>query len=99
MSVLSKLIFVIRIQNLLVGNAQISHRHSRMGVVQHLADFLDWQLSTTVIITPKFDENEKGDETVVATLMPDGSYFVGAMTEATITIKDFVDGIFADSFE
>ncbi len=36
---LSKFIFVIRIQNLLVGNAQIPHRHSRMRVVQHLADF------------------------------------------------------------
>jgi len=49
---LSKFIFVKRIQNLFVGNSQISHRHSRVGVVQHLADFLDRHAIGEHDITP-----------------------------------------------
>jgi len=61
------------------------------------------QNSASVTLTPKKDNVIEGDETVVFTLVDGTSYgsdyTVGAQTTAEMTIFDFVDRIFLDSFE
>jgi hypothetical protein len=58
------------------------------------------QHAVTVIITPVQDGINEGDEAVNFTLVGDGlTYTVGEPANATITIADFVEGIFKDSFE
>lgn len=59
------------------------------------------ETSTTVTLTPVLDSNEdEGDETAEFTLVGDGSpYTVGSPTFAVITIADFTDLVFRDSFE
>jgi len=58
------------------------------------------QYAVTVIITPVQDGINEGDEAVNFTLVGDGlTYTVGEPANATITISDFVEGIFKDSFE
>jgi len=61
------------------------------------------QLSQTVTLTPVFDEVEEGDETAAFILQNPLSqghdYTIGAPSRAEITIRDFVDVIFSDSFE
>jgi len=58
------------------------------------------QLSATVIITPRRDSNEEeGDEIVLFQLVSQNSYTLGTPTQAEITIADFVDLVFKNSFE
>lgn len=53
----------------------------------------------TVTLTPIFDEDEDGDEDVVFTVQSTDRYAVGSVDSATVTILDFVQRIFRDSFE
>ncbi len=58
------------------------------------------QFSATVTVTPKRDSNEEeGDEIVLFQLVSQNSYTLGTPTQAEITIADFVDLVFKNSFE
>jgi hypothetical protein len=57
------------------------------------------QLTATVLITPINDGIIEDDETVIFTLVHDVTYTVGEPVTASITIADYVEGIFKDSFE
>ena len=59
------------------------------------------ETSMTVTLTPVLDSNEEeGDETAEFTLIGDGStYTVGSPAFGIITIADFADLVFRDSFE
>ena len=57
------------------------------------------QTEVTVLITPVQDGTDEGDETVIFTLQDTSAYTVGESVTASITIADFVEGIFKDSFE
>ncbi|MFC1796081.1 hypothetical protein ACFL1V_03190, partial [Pseudomonadota bacterium] len=59
------------------------------------------QTSATVTLTPVLDSNEEeGDETAEFTLVGDGStYTVGSPVFGIITITNFTDLVFRDSFE
>ncbi len=56
-------------------------------------------LSIIVILTPVFDKNEEGDEIAEISLGAGNSYLLGEPSKVSITIADFTDGIFKDSFE
>jgi hypothetical protein len=61
------------------------------------------QLSRTITLTPVFDEIIEGDETFEVALRGPGDvghdYTVGMPASGQITIHDFVQLIFKDSFE
>ena len=57
------------------------------------------QTEVTVLITPVQDGIDEADETVIFTLQDTAAYTVGESVTASITIADFVEGIFKDSFE
>jgi len=58
------------------------------------------QLTETIIIMPIQDGIIEDDETAIFTLLGDGvSYTVGEPAHASITIADYVEGIFKDGFE
>ena len=58
------------------------------------------QFSASGTITPRFEEILEGEETVTFTLQEEDTfYFLGLPDEATITIADFIQIIFKDSFE
>ena len=61
------------------------------------------QLSQSVTLTPVFDEIVEGDETagfkLLGPLSVGHDYTIGIPDQGEILILDFVDGIFADSFE
>ena len=61
------------------------------------------QNSTTVTLTPRKDDLNEGIETVAFNLLPsvpgNGDYLVGDQVLAQMTIFDWTDKIFSDSFE
>jgi hypothetical protein len=58
------------------------------------------QFTATIIITPVQDDIIEDDEIAIFTLISDNkTYRVGEAVRASISIADFVDGIFKDSFE
>ena len=57
------------------------------------------QTTETVLITPINDGVIEDDETAIFTLQDNTSYTVGEPGPASITITDYVEGIFKDSFE
>jgi hypothetical protein len=61
------------------------------------------QLAQVVTLTPVFDQLIEGDETFAVQLRPPGDvnndYTIGAQANGQITIRDFVQLIFKDSFE
>jgi hypothetical protein len=57
------------------------------------------QFTATIIITPVQDGIIETDETVIFTLEGQNTYRVGEAVSASISIADFVEGIFKDSFE
>ena len=57
------------------------------------------KLSQTVILTPRFDDIEEGDEVATLTLQARDLYTLGAPKSQDITIIDFRQMIFKDSFE
>ena len=61
------------------------------------------QLSRTMVLTPVLDVFNEGDETFMATIRLPGDsghqYTIGLPSAGIITIHDFVQGIFKDSFE
>jgi hypothetical protein len=57
------------------------------------------QLSVTVILTPNLDDIEEGDEEAVLTLQDRDVYTLGSPNIQRITIVDFREMIFKDSFE
>ena len=58
------------------------------------------QLTTTVLITPISDGIIEDEETAIFTLLADNAtYTIGEHVTASITIADYVEGIFKDSFE
>ncbi len=58
------------------------------------------QLTTTINITPIQDGKLEDEETAIFTLVADNkTYTVGEPATASITIADYVEGIFKDSFE
>ena len=60
-------------------------------------------MSKTVTVTPVFDQTIEGDETFIVTIRQPGDagndYTIGSPSMGTITIRDFVQTIFKDSFE
>jgi len=58
------------------------------------------QLTITITITPVQDGKLEDEETAIFTLVADNAiYTVGVPLSASITIADYVEGIFKDSFE
>jgi hypothetical protein len=61
------------------------------------------ELSKTITLTPVFDETIEGDETFIVNLESpgdtDNDYTIGMPSEGQITILDFIQLIFKDSFE
>jgi hypothetical protein len=61
------------------------------------------ELSRAIVLTPDFDLIEEGNETanftVLGPQLANHDYFVGVPAQGVITILDFVDGIYKDSFE
>ena len=58
------------------------------------------QLTLPYVIKGHQDGIVEGDETVIFTLTDgDKTYRIGAPETASITIKDYIEGIFKDSFE
>jgi len=90
------------------GTATIGSDYSttNMGYVEPNVYFIDIRandLSTSVILTPVFEELEEGTENILVTLLdPRGindDYTVGSPSQVEVTILDFQDLIFKDSFE
>ena len=71
----------------------------RLGGTVYRVTIQPDQLTATVIITPIQDGKNEGDETVIFTLVDSTTYIVGPNAEGRLTIADFVEGIFKDSFE
>lgn len=57
------------------------------------------KLSVTVILTPRFDDVEEGDEEAILTLFDRDVYNIGRPDSQSITIIDFRQLVFKDSFE
>ena len=57
------------------------------------------ELSVTVILTPRFDDVEEGDEEAILTLQDRDIYTLGSPISQHISIIDFREVIFKDSFE
>jgi len=57
------------------------------------------QLTATIVIIPVQDGIIEEDETAIFTLVDGTSYRLGESVDASITIADYVEGIFKDSFE
>ena len=57
------------------------------------------QSSISSTITPILDNLVEGPESAIFTLQPTVNYAEGISISATITIADFVEGIFKDGFE
>jgi hypothetical protein len=75
----------------------------RAGPNLHSITIGGGQLSKTVTLTPVFDETIEGDETFIVNLVSPGDaghdYTIGMPAEGQITILDFIQLIFKDSFE
>lgn len=90
---------------LLLGKATFPADYSTNPVmVQHIGTIYKLiiqpdQTELTVLITPVQDGTNEGDESVIFTLWENAAYTVGESVTASITIADFVEGIFKDSFE
>jgi uncharacterized protein (DUF486 family) len=90
------------------GSATIGADYSTVNLIGYSGDtyYLQIpanQLSQTVTLTPVLDEIEEGDETVIFTvqgpLSAGHDYTNGIPAQGEMSIRDFVDMIFADSFE
>ena len=57
------------------------------------------KLSVSVILTPRFDDVEEGDEEAVLTILDRDIYNVGSPSSQSIIIIDFRQLVFKDSFE
>jgi hypothetical protein len=61
------------------------------------------ELSRAIVLTPDFELIEEGNETanftVLGPQLANHDYVVGVPAQGVITILDFVDGIYKDSFE
>ena len=57
------------------------------------------QLTASIVITPNRDGVVEDDETAIFTLVGSTTYKIGEPATASITITDYVEGIFKDSFE
>lgn len=57
------------------------------------------ETSRLYTITPAMDNDTEGDETVIYTIQAGNRYTVGNPSAVTITIADFIDIVFSDSFE
>jgi hypothetical protein len=87
------------------GTADYTADFTTTGITWHggtlwSIDIPDNQFSASGIVTPRFEEILEGEETVIFTLREEDTlYFLGLPDAATITIADFIQLVFKDSFE
>jgi len=86
------------------GTAKFDQDYSNPGMIWKGSNVYELtiqpgQFTATIIITPIQDGIIETDETVIFTLEGQNTYRVGEPVSASISIADFVEGIFKDSFE
>jgi len=95
----------LRVHVMITGSATIDADYSRAGVGPvggdvYYVDIFGQQLSRTITLVPNLDNLIEGEETISVQLQDIGVAYT-ATTENTVvmTIADFVEIVFKDSFE